>query len=446
MKYLRYLVVIIFIGIAGCSPAAMPGTNTSTASPTWTATPTATAPPTPTPLRPMPINPVKGRAAWFSPAPTSTPVAGELAGAEATVQPIARLFPPGATTNDTDCAAESVPPYRPPAGAMDLPVASPAGVTLRSLAELNGVFVGAATAPGWLNIPEYLELLTREFNMVATENAMKWEVLHPEPGRYDFTEGDQIVKIADAHRLPVYGHVLAWGLQNPEWVEKGTFTRDEWLQILCTHIKTVVGHYRGHIYAWDVVNEAITDEGTLRDNVWLRNIGPEYIPLAFRWAYEADPQALLIYNDFYAEDLNTKSEAVYGLARELREAGIPIHGIGMQMHVLIDQPPDPGEVLANMQRISRLGLQAHITEMDVRTYPSDAPMAEKMAVEAQIYRQMLGVCLQAANCNVFITWGLADNYSWIPGTFGYPDAPLLFDEQGQPKPAYWALIDLLMGK
>jgi endo-1,4-beta-xylanase len=99
-----------------------------------------------------------------------------------------------------------------------------------------------------------------------------------------------------------------------------------------------------------------------------------------------------------------------------------------------------------MQRISELGLQAHITEMDVRTYPSDAPMAEKLEIEAQIYRQMFGVCVQATNCNVFITWGLADNYSWIPGTFGHPDAPLLFDDHGQPKPAYWALIDLLSGK
>lgn len=315
--------------------------------------------------------------------------------------------------------------------------------TLRALAEARGFYIGAATDPAYLRRQEHADLLARQFNMLAVENAMKWEVIHPEPERYDFAPGDALVAFAQANRMAVYGHVLVWDLQQPAWLTESEHTREEWIQILCQHIKTVVGHYRGQIYAWDVVNEAFDDDGALRNTHWLRVIGPEYIPMAFQWAREADPDALLIYNYFSAEGMNPKSQAIYVMIQSLLKMDIPIDGVGLQMHVFLDGPPTPQELAENIRRLADLGLQVHITEMDVRTYTSQASPEEKMAAQAEVYRAALAVCLQAPNCNVFVTWGLSDRYSWISGYFKTPDAPLLFDESGQPKPAFQAVLEEL---
>jgi endo-1,4-beta-xylanase len=198
---------------------------------------------------------------------------------------------------------------------------------------------------------------------------------------------------------------------------------------------TVVGHYKGRIYAWDVVNEAINDDGTLRDTVWLRNIGSEYIELAFRWAHEADPQALLFYNDYGAEGLGVKSDAVYNLVKNLLEKGVPIHGVGLQMHVSLESPPNPQEVAANIKRLNELGLIVHITEMDVRL--TTPPRWEDFVRQAEIYYSILKVCLSADNCKAFIMWGFTDKYSWIPGFFSGYGSALIFDESYSPKPAYY---------
>lgn len=165
--------------------------------------------------------------------------------------------------------------------------------------------------------------------------------------------------------------------------------------------------------------------------------------MAFQWAREADPEALLILNEHFAEGMNVKSQAVYALAQGLLQQGIPLDGIGLQMHVWLGGPPSQAELEENMRRLADLGLQAHITEMDVRTQYAQDSLAEKLAWQAQIYRQAFGACLQAVNCEVFGVWGLTDRHSWIPDYTGVPDLPLLFDEQGQPKPAFDTLIELL---
>lgn len=315
--------------------------------------------------------------------------------------------------------------------------------SLRQLAELRRFYVGVSTAPQFLDDPGYAELLAGQFNMLAAENAMKWEVVHPKPERYDFSQGDALVAFARANGMAVYGHALVWDLQQPDWLTRGEYSREEWIQILCRHIKTVVSHYRGYIYAWDVVNEAFQNNGALRDTLWLRKIGPEYIAMAFQWAREADPQTLLIYNEFFAEGLNQKSQAVYSLVQGMLQQGIPIDGVGLQMHVWLWGPPTRHELLANMRRLAELGLLAHITEMDVRTQYSRDSQAEELTVQAEVYRQAFSACLEAPNCNVFVAWGLTDRYSWIPEHTGQPDAPLLFDRQGKPKPAFNALLDML---
>jgi endo-1,4-beta-xylanase len=323
------------------------------------------------------------------------------------------------------------------------PTVTPAP-SLRALAHERGIGIGAAVSAGPLRRePLYGETLAREFSMLTTENAAKFGPVHPEPDRYDFADADFIVGFAEAHDMQVRGHTLVWHNQLPAWLTDGTWTRDELIDILREHVTTVVGHYRGRVAAWDVVNEAVADDGSLRDTIWRRGIGPEYIDMAFRWAHEADPDALLFCNDYAGEDLGPKSDAVHALVQGLLERGVPINGVGLQMHVSLRWPPDPEDVAANMARLGALGLQVHVTEMDVRIQDGVGTTEERLAAQADIYRDMMDVCLESSACKAFVTWGFTDRHSWIPQHTGHPDAPLLFDESYRPKPAYHAIMDAL---
>jgi endo-1,4-beta-xylanase len=315
---------------------------------------------------------------------------------------------------------------------------------MRDCAQVHGVQIGAAVAVNPLrNDPLYAQTLTQYFTIVTPENAMKFGPLHPGPDRYDFSDADFIVDFAQTHGMQVRGHTLVWHNQLPGWLEGGDWSKEELMAVLRDHIHTVVGRYRGRVVAWDVVNEAIADDGTLRDTIWLRVIGPEYIELAFRWAHEADPNALLFYNDYGAEGLCPKADAVYALVADLVQRGVPIHGVGMQMHASLDWCPEPESVSANIQRLSALGLQVQITEMDVRV-PEPATQ-EKLETQASIYRDMLNVCISSGNCTAFVLWGFTDNHSWVPSFFpGYGSA-LIFDGNYEPKPACEALEEVIVG-
>jgi len=313
---------------------------------------------------------------------------------------------------------------------------------LRVLAEKHGIYVGAAVGADQLRIKEYAETLSREFNILTTENALKFERVHPERNVYSFAEADAIISFAEANGMKVRGHTLVWHNQLPEWITRGNYSREEWIRILHDHVTTVVSRYRGRVYAWDVVNEAVDEDGSLRETIWLRNIGPEYIELAFRWAHEADPEALLFYNDYGAEGMGVKSDAVYNLVKTLLEKGVPIHGVGLQMHISTEYYPAPQQVAANIKRLGDLGLEIHITEIDVRIrLPADS---KSLIRQAEIYRDMLEVCLSYKKCTAFVMWGFTDRYSWIPGFFSGYGSALIFDEHYNPKPAYYYILRLLM--
>lgn len=317
---------------------------------------------------------------------------------------------------------------------------------LRSLAEARGILIGAAVAARPLSQePQYAETLGREFSVLTPENATKFNAVHPARERYDFTQPDTIVAFAQAHGMKVRGHTLVWHEALPEWIREGKYTREELRAILEDHIKTVVGHFRGKVFAWDVVNEAVNDDGLLRDTIWRRGMGDDYLELAFRWAHAADPEALLFYNDYGSEDLGKKSDAVYALVKGLRESGVPIHGVGLQMHIG-SSPPDPAQVSANVKRLGALGLEVHITEMDVQIQGMTGAMEEKLAAQAGIYGDILSACLPDSNFKAFVMWGFTDSHSWIPWFTKHPDAPLIFDESYRPKPAYSAIKAALAGR
>lgn len=320
--------------------------------------------------------------------------------------------------------------------------------TLRSVAEARGVYIGVSTGSGYFEDPRYTELLKREFDLITTENALKFEPVHPERERYDFADADAIVAFAEAHHLRVRGHTLVWQNQLPTWLTAGTWTRQELMDILKEHIYTVVGRYRGRIYAWDVVNEGMGDDARLFENFWYQGIGPDYIDLAFQWAHEADPNALLFFNEHNSEGLNAKSEAVYAYLQELLRRGVPVDGVGLEMHYGVGWGPKADALAYNIRRLGELGLQVHLTEVDFRIkLPGEGQPADAAALakQAERYRGAMQACLSAPNCTAFVLWGLTDAHSWIP--YFYPDwgAALIFDEDYAPKPAYHALLEALQG-
>jgi endo-1,4-beta-xylanase len=314
--------------------------------------------------------------------------------------------------------------------------------TLRGLAQSAGLQFGTAVDVEALDRDAaYARLLAREFDLVTPENAMKFSVVHPERDRYDFNQADALVAFAEAHGMQVNGHVLVWHQQLPDWLTQGHFSRDELKAILREHIQTLVSRYRGRVVSWDVAAEAVGEDGRLSDTFWSRGIGPDYLDLAFRWAHEADPQARLRYNDYGGEGAGAKADGIYDLMIALRCKGTPIHGIGLQMHLSLQDAPRARDVRINMKRLAALGLATHITEMDVML--AMPPTAADLRAQATLYRDMLQACLVVPQCRSFSTWGATDRYSWIPDFFPGRGAALLFDANGRPKPAARSLVRLL---
>jgi endo-1,4-beta-xylanase len=313
---------------------------------------------------------------------------------------------------------------------------------LRSLGLRRGIWIGVAVAVEPLRQdPRYAQTVREEFSVLTPEDAMKWDALRPSQESYDFAGADTIVDFAEANGMQVRGHTLVWHDQLPNWLGKGNLTRGELRAILREHILTVVGRYRGRVAAWDVVNEAVDEDepSSLRDSFWLRGLGQEYLVMAFRWAHEADPQARLFYNDFGGEGLGQKSDAVYQMVKGLLQQGVPIHGVGLQMHVGMHDAPLPEEVAANMARLAELGLEIHITEMDARIQKGTGVPYYDLASQARIYQNLTTVCLNTLACKALVVWGVTDQHSWIPRWTRKPDAPLLFDGSYTPKLAYYGI-------
>ncbi len=322
----------------------------------------------------------------------------------------------------------------PPTFSQDLP--------LRALAETRGIDIGAAVAVGPLNgEPEYAEILGREFGMLVGENAFKWESLHLTRKLYYFDDTDRIVDFAEANGMKVRGHTLVWHNQNPSWLVRELKTREDAIAVLKEHISTVVGRYKGRIVAWDVVNEAVDDStGELRESPWLTAIGPDYIALAFQFAHEADPDAKLYYNDYGAEGIGGKGDAVFELVKGLKEQGVPIHGVGWQGH--FQQSSFIMDMKDNGRRVADLGLEISITELDVRIpIPPTDLMIEK---QAEMDKKVTETCLALPNCKAIVTWGFTDKHSWVPGFFSGEGAALPFDESYQHKLAYSAIRAALL--
>lgn len=328
--------------------------------------------------------------------------------------------------------------------------------TLRKAADRAGVLIGTAVRPSQFSERRYASVLAREFNMVEPEDALKWWVVRPDRHTYDFRAGDKVVRFAQAHQMQVRGHCLVWGRDNPDWLTRGHFTSRQLSHFLRDHISRVMKHYGDQVFAWDVVNEALDENGKLRDSIWynqpgigLAASGTAYIEQVFRWAHKACPGALLFYNEAEGETVNRKSDAIYAMVKDFKERGVPIDGVGLQMHISgndIENESMTASISANIARLAALGIQVHITEFDVSVPVDSSGLASRddLKQQADIYRGVVRACLENAGCTAIQTWGFTDRYSWIRShSRGMRGQALLFGRDYEPKAAYQAVLSEL---
>jgi len=283
---------------------------------------------------------------------------------------------------------------------------------------------------------------------------MKWQIVEPTQGVYDWTQADELVNFAHANRQLIRGHTLTWHNQLPDWlttgVANGSISSARLRALLHQHITVEVSRYRGKIWQWDVCNEFFTDTSPSQldpTNWWIVNAGPDIIPDAFRWAHAADPNALLFYNDYNigGEDgTNAKSDAVYAYLQQLLADAVPIHGVGNQGHLDTQYGFSGALFQQDLERYASAGVKVAITEADVRTFVNNATdqvPTDSLAVFAQPYEysQMLKAALAVPDVISFTVWGFTDSDSWVPGTFAGEGYAAIYDVSQQPKDAYYEL-------
>ncbi len=348
--------------------------------------------------------------------------------------------------------------------------AAPAGVTaaaranaaadvgapdsLRALAAKVGLRIGTALIPQDIETPSYAAIAGSQFSVVTPGNAMKWQLVEPTEGKFDWSGADQLVAFAHANHQLIRGHTLLWHNQLPTWlttgVANGTISDAQLRDLLHQHILTEVSRYRGEIWQWDVANEFFTDSnpsGINPNDFWVSHLGAGIISDAFRWAHQADPHALLCYNDYNiaGEDgTNAKSDAVFAWLKQELAAGVPISCVGDQGHLDTQYGFSGAQMQQDLARYASLGLKVAITEADVRTFVKDATSqvpTDSLALFAQPFEfsQMLKACLAVPQCISFTVWGFTDSDSWVPGFFTGEGYATIYDVNQQPKPAYFDL-------
>lgn len=315
-------------------------------------------------------------------------------------------------------------------------------------------------------------LLLTQFGIVTPENCMKPAAVQAAEGQWNFAQPDAFVDFANKSGLKVVGHNLVWAKDDrtPPWFFKDgekTASREVLLERMRRHIETVVGRYRGRIAVWDVVNEALDDgKEFLRPSGWSKACGEEFITKAFEYAHAADPNAVLIYND-YNNELPGKREKQIRLLRSLREKNVPVHAVGLQGHYEIDRVPfkDIEDTLVAMQK---LGVKVVVSELDIDVIPRSKWWAENgkyrgelarldpyrdgcppdvLKRQAEQYARLFEIFRRHADTIARVSfWDLHDGQSWL-NDFPWKrvNHPLLFDRAGKPKPAFSAVMAALAG-
>ncbi|NND89983.1 MAG: hypothetical protein HKN42_03905 [Granulosicoccus sp.] len=303
------------------------------------------------------------------------------------------------------------------------------GARLRALAAQRDLPIGFAARREFYHLPDgalYAGIAAEEFNVVTSENTLNMDVINPLPGRYQFADIDNLISYARTHDMQVHGSALIWHQQLPEWMlNSNPSDRRGHMQ---EYIHRVLGRYVDDVSVWALVNEAIGENGGMRDSIWFQAMGEDYIEIAFRQARMTHPGATLLLNDFDIAIDGPKADTLYPLLDRLLAKDVPVDGVGFQLHIWSDFDQFD-EVRTNFQKVADLGLEIHVTELDV-----SIPALGNSSDQAEVYRQILSICLEQPACRSLKSWGFTDRYSWR-GQY----APLMFDDSYQYKPAYEAL-------
>ncbi|WP_187254458.1 endo-1,4-beta-xylanase [Alkalicoccus halolimnae] len=317
---------------------------------------------------------------------------------------------------------------------------------------------------------EHGEILKHHYSSVVAENVMKPLYIQPEEGEFNWEEADQLVEFANEHDLELRYHTLIWHNQVPEWFfldeegnemveeedpEQQEANKELLLERLETHVKTVVERYKDDVDAWDVVNEVIDDGGGMRETEWYQITGDEYIKTAFHTAREYGGEDAKLFINDYNTEINPKRDDLYDLVKEMLDEGVPIDGIGHQAHIQLDWPTI-GEIEESILLFDELGLETHITELDVSLYGyppepafetyEDIP-EEAFERQAERYHQLFSLYKSLDDAITSLTfWGIADDHTWLDDRAEEfndgvgKDAPFVFDVDKKVKPAYWAVM------
>ncbi len=331
----------------------------------------------------------------------------------------------------------------------------------------KGMLIGAALNPAEFDgqDPVADPIILAQFNVISPENVLKFQSTEPRPGEFNFDPADRYVAFGEAHGMAVIGHNLVWHSQTPAWVFQGPdgapADRATLLERMHSHIAAVAGRYKGRIHGWDVVNEALNEDGTMRQSPWFKGIGDDYIEKAFQFAHEADPNAELYYNEYNMWKPEKRAGAIR-IVKDLQAHGLRIDGVGIQAHWQIDSPSIE-QIDQAISDVAAAGVHVMITELDINMlpqgpnvgrrgqppppnpYPDGLPAEEQQRLAkryADIFRVFMKHKDQITRINF---WGVDDAHSWLNRP-GRPNYPLLWDGEGQPKPAFQAVVDVLKGQ
>ena len=323
--------------------------------------------------------------------------------------------------------------------------------------------VGCAVNMANLNSPEQMALITANFNSITAENDMKPQPTQPVEGKWNWENADRIANFARENKIGLRGHCLAWHAQTGDWMfhdeNGGLVSKEVLFARMKEHIHTVVNRYKDVVYAWDVVNEAMTDdpnaEVPYRESIYYKIAGDEFIKKAFEYAHEADPNALLFYND-YNETNPAKRDRIYNMVKSMKAEGVPITGIGMQGHYNIQSPTEQ-EFREAIELYSQVVDNIHITELDVRINTGEqggqlsvdqngeelVMTAEADSAQAAQYDMLFRVMRDHKNVVRNVTfWNVYDGDSWLDRRSGnrQRNYPLLFDDNLKPKSSYYKVM------
>ncbi len=330
---------------------------------------------------------------------------------------------------------------------------------LRQFAPPN-LNIGVALPGDFLARLDSQAIVVKNFNQIATDNLMKMKFMHPEEDTYTFSTADAYADFAKANHMLLHGHTLIWhsDYQVPDFMKNYPGGKAEFLAMLKSHVTTIVTHFSGKVTSWDVVNEAIDDSGIYRDSVFYRKSGTDFIDQAFINARAADRNADLYYNDYSIEQHGVKFAFLKKMLDGMLARHVPVSGIGFQMHVQLDFP-EIAAIRSAFREIVARGLKVRISELDVTLNNPDTSgfvFASLTGQAAQLqkkrYCEIVKTYLEtvpAALRGGITVWGIRDSESWILGLDkwqGHPDWPLLFDQNGREKAAFYGVRSALESK